>query len=300
MASRSAATKHTHGAHSKLEASSAVPTTLLPSKMAVPILGQGTWRMGEDASERGREIAALRRGLDLGLALIDTAEMYGNGAAERVVGEAIAGRRDDVFLVSKVLPTNATHSGTIAACERSLRHLKTDRLDLYLLHWRENVPLQETVEAFESLVRDGKIRSWGVSNFDFEDMEELAELHSGNQVQTNQVLYNLTRRGIEYDLLPWCKERGIPIMAYSPVEQGRLLNHQVLQGIAEQHQATPAQIALAWVLREEGVIAIPKASDIKHVGENRMALEIHLTREDLATLDRAFPPPTRPVPLEML
>jgi diketogulonate reductase-like aldo/keto reductase len=238
--------------------------------------------------------------LDLGLSLIDTAEMYGDGAAEKVVGEAIAGRRDNVFLVSKVLPSHATHAQTIAACERSLRRLKTDRLDLYLLHWRESVPLQETIGAFESLVRDGKIRSWGVSNFDLEDMEELSELRGGNHVQTNQVLYNLTRRGIEYDLLPWCKEHAIPIMAYSPVEQGRLLDHHALQRIAQQHRATPAQVALAWVLREDGVIAIPKASDVKHVTENRKAVEIRLTNEDVAALDKAFPPPSKPVPLEML
>jgi diketogulonate reductase-like aldo/keto reductase len=259
--------------------------------------------MAEDRRVREREIKALRLGLDLGLTLIDTAEMYSDGAAEELVGEAIAGRRGEVFLVSKVLPSHANRSGTVAACERSLRRLGTDHLDLYLLHWREEVPLDktvETVEAFESLVRAGKIRHWGVSNFDLSDMEDLMDVPGGNAVKTDQVLYNLTRRGIEYDLLPWCKERGLPIMAYSPVEQGRLLGRAVLQRIARQHSATPAQIALAWVLRQDGVIAIPKAAESEHVVENRKALEVRLTEEDLAALDQEFPPPTQKVPLEML
>jgi diketogulonate reductase-like aldo/keto reductase len=298
MSTRSAA--RSVRSHQGRRQASAVPTALLPSGAAVPILGQGTWQMAEDPRLRDTEIAALRHGLDLGMTLIDTAEMYADGAAEELVGEAIAGRRREVFLVSKVLPTNATRKGTITACERSLRGLGTDRLDLYLLHWREEVPLEETVAAFQSLARSGKIRNWGVSNFDLSDMQELVEVPGGDAVQTDQVLYNLTRRGIEYDLLPWCRARGIPIMAYSPIEQGRLLGHSTLQLIAEQHGATPAQIALAWVLRQEGVIAIPRASKREHVQDNRAALDMKLTENDLQILDEAFPPPTRPVPLEML
>ncbi|HEV7618492.1 MAG TPA: aldo/keto reductase [Burkholderiaceae bacterium] len=275
-------------------------TTKLPSGEAIPVLGQGTWHMAEEPRRRADEIAALRCGLDLGMTLIDTAEMYADGAAEQLVGEAIAGRRDEVFLVSKVLPHNATSRGTIAACERSLRRLGTDRLDLYLLHWRGQVPLAETLEAFVALTRTGKIRHWGVSNFDVADMEELERTSGGGAVATDQVLYNLTRRGIEYDLLPWCRKRGIPIMAYSPVEQGRLLNHPQLQDIAERHRATPAQVALAWVVRQDGLVAIPKAGTPAHVRENRAALDILLTDEDLAALDRVFPPPTGPQPLEMI
>jgi len=297
MATHSAA-RRAHRGHAK--PSSAVPTTQLPSGAEVPVLGMGTWHMAEDPRLRNEEIAALRQGLDMGLTLIDTAEMYGDGDAEKLVGEAIAGRRDEVFLVSKVLPSHATRSGTISACERSLQRLATDRVDLYLLHWRESVPLEETVEAFSALVRAGKIRNWGVSNFDVADMEELIEVPGGEAVQTNQVLYNLTRRGIEFDLLPWCRKRALPVMAYSPIEQGRLLNHATLQKIAEQYDATPAQVALAWVLRQPGVVAIPKASNPEHVQENRAALAIHLTKNDLQALDREFPPPTKPVPLEML
>lgn len=277
----------------------AVPTIPLPSGERVPVLGQGTWHMGEDPRRRTDEIAALRAGLDLGLTLIDTAEMYADGAAEELVEEAIQGRRDEVFLVSKVLPGNASRQGVLRACERSLRRLGTDRLDLYLLHWRGRTPLEETVGAFEELRRSGLIRSWGVSNFDTADMEELAAL-SGGGAATDQVLYNLTRRGIEYDLLPWCRERGVPVMAYSPVEQGRLLGHRVLGQIASEHSATPAQVALAWVLRQGGVVAIPKAGTAAHVRENRAALDVRLSDADLAALDRAFPPPTRPTPLEVL
>ncbi|WP_029009408.1 aldo/keto reductase [Azospirillum halopraeferens] len=276
-----------------------VPTTLLPCGAAVPVLGQGTWYMGEDRRRRAAEVAALRLGLDLGLTLIDTAEMYADGGAEEVVGEAIAGRRDGVFLVSKVLPHNASRRGTVAACERSLRRLGTDRIDLYLLHWRGGTPFAETVEAFEALMRDGKIGSWGVSNLDPADMEELADTPGGDGVQTNQVLYNLTRRGIEYDLLPLCRQRGVPVMAYSPVEQGRLLHHPALRRVADRLGATPARVALAWVLRG-GVIAIPKASAPEHVRDNRAALDVRLDDAALAELDRAFPPPTRPRPLEML
>jgi diketogulonate reductase-like aldo/keto reductase len=234
-----------------------VRTTKLPSGEAIPVLGQGTWYLGEGLRRREDEVAALRLGLDLGLTLIDTAEMYGDGVSEELVGEAIAGRRDEVFLVSKVLPSNATQRGTIAACERSLRRLGTDRLDLYLLHWRGGTPLRETLDAFAALTDAGKIRHWGVSNFDVSDMEELVGLPGGSAVATDQVLYNLTRRGIEYDLLPWCRERGLPIMAYSPIEQGRMLGHAGLRSVAARHGATPAQVALAWLLRQDGLIVIP-------------------------------------------
>lgn len=275
-------------------------TVTLPSGEPIPALGQGTWCMGDDKRRRAHELAALRQGLDLGLTLIDTAEMYGEGEAEKLVGEAIAGRRDDVFLVSKVLPENASRRGTISACEHSLRRLGTDRIDLYLLHWRGRVPLEETVEAFTRLCHDGKIRYWGVSNFDVADMEELIALAGKEGPAVNQVLYNLSRRGIEYDLLPWCRQRGIAIMAYSPVEQGRLIDHPELQRIGMKHDITPAQLALAWAIRNEGVSAIPKASHAAHVEENRAALDITLSADDLAALDRAYPPPSSPRPLEMI
>jgi diketogulonate reductase-like aldo/keto reductase len=278
----------------------AVPQIKLPSGETVPLLGQGTWGMAEDPRRRQDEIAALRLGLDLGLTLIDTAEMYASGGAEELVAEAIAGRREEVFLVSKVLPNHATRRGTIAACERSLQRLKTDRIDLYLLHWREDLPLDETLEAFAELIRAGKIRYWGVSNFDVSDMEDLVALPGGSAVATNQVLYNLTRRGIEYDLLPWCRARDLPLMAYSPIEQGRMLTHPVLQNVAARHGATPAQVGLAWLLRQENLIVIPKAGRPAHVRENRAALDLRLTEQDLAELDRAFPAPTEKRPLEML
>jgi diketogulonate reductase-like aldo/keto reductase len=265
----------------------------------VPVLGQGTWGFAENPRSRKSEIAALRLGLDLGMTLVDTAKMYADGAAEALIGEAIAGRRNDAFLVSKVLPKNATRQGTIEACERSLRRLKTDRLDLYLLHWRGWVPLDETIEGFDALAHAGKIRHWGVSNFDLPDMIEVFGL-ADDAVCTDEVLYNLTRRGIEYDLMLWCHERRIPIMAYSPIEKGRLLNSRTLEVIAARHQATPATVALAWVLRQDGVVAIPKASSEAHVRENRAALDLRLTEQDLADLDRAFPPPTGPQPLEMI
>ncbi|MFS8640281.1 MAG: aldo/keto reductase [Symbiobacteriaceae bacterium] len=277
-----------------------IPTLSLPSGERVPVLGQGTWMMGASRRSRREEVEALRLGLDLGMTLIDTAEMYADGGAEEVVAEAIAGRRDQVFLVTKVLPGNASRRGTIEACERSLRRLRTDRIDLYLLHWRGRYPLAETLEAFAELVRAGKIRYWGVSNFDTDDMAELTGLPGGAAVATNQVLYNLSRRGIEYDLLPWCRERRIPIMAYSPIEQGRILGNPALRRVAARHGATPAQVALAWLLRQKDVMVIPKASRPEHVRENRGALDLALTAEDLAELDRAFPPPTRKVPLEML
>ena len=279
---------------------SGISTTRLPTGEAIPSLGQGTWGMAEDARHRKDEIAALRVGFDLGMTLVDTAEMYADGGAEALVGEAIAGRRDELFLVSKVLPENATRPGTVAACEHSLRRLGTDRLDLYLLHWRGNVPLEETLDAFAALVEAGKIRYWGVSNFDVVDMIELWRLDGGAKVATDQVLYNLTRRGIEYDLMPWCRSRNIPIMAYSPIEQGRLLNHRDLRDVAARHGARPAQVALAWLLRQDGIVAIPKAANVAHVRENYAALAIHLTREDLTALDRAFPAPTEAIPLAML
>ena len=274
--------------------------TRLPSGEEVPVLGQGTWGFGEHPAHRQDEIDALRFGLDLGMTLIDTAEMYGDGAAEEVIGEAIEGRRDETFIVDKVLPQNATRKGTVAACERSLRRLGTDRIDLYLLHWRGAVPLAETLAGFDDLHRAGKIRSWGVSNFDVADMEKVAGLPGGTALATNQVLYNLMRRGIEYDLMPWSEQRKIPIMAYSPLEQGRLMGDPDILRIAAEHAATPAQIALAWVLRNDGLIAVPKASTRGHVEQNRKALDIHLTPDQLAALDRAFPPPDRKLPLEMI
>jgi diketogulonate reductase-like aldo/keto reductase len=234
------------------------------------------------------------------MTLIDTAEMYSDGGAEELVGEAIEGRRNDVFLVSKVLPEHATVRGAVTACERSLRRLKTNHLDLYLLHWRGGIPLEETISAFDALVQAGKIRYWGVSNFDISDMEELATLTGGEDVATDQVLYNLTRRGPEYNLFPWCRQRHIPIMAYSPIEQGRILKRRKLEAVAVRHSATSAQVALAWVLHQEGVIAIPKAGTARHARENRGALEIRLTKQDMDAFDRAFPPPTEPRPLEML
>jgi diketogulonate reductase-like aldo/keto reductase len=277
-----------------------VRTLRLPSGELVPVLGQGTWGMGENQASRGAELAALRRGLDLGLTLIDTAEMYAEGGAEEVVGEAIAGRRDEVFLVSKVYPHNASAAGTIAACERSLRRLGTDRIDLYLLHWRGAHPLAETVGAFERLQRAGKIRHWGVSNLDAEDMAELTAVAGGGVCATDQVLYNLGRRGPEWDLLPWCRERDIPVMAYSPLEQGRLAGNAVLGAIAGKRGSGPLQIALAWVLSQPGVLAIPKSSRLAHVEANAAALDIELSPGELAEIDRAFPPPKEPQSLAML
>ncbi|WP_192249642.1 aldo/keto reductase [Mesorhizobium caraganae] len=277
-----------------------IRTTTLPSGEAVQVLGQGTWKMGEDSRRRAGEVNALKLGLDLGMTLIDTAEMYASGGAEEVVAEAIAGRRDELVLVSKVLPSNASRAGVARACENSLKRLRTDRIDLYLLHWPGSVPLSETVEAFEALKKAGKIRHWGVSNFDTDEMEELTGLRSGDNVQTNQVLYNLSRRGPEFDLGPWSRQRGIPLMAYSPVEQGALARNARLEIIAARHNATAAQIALAWVMAQPGVIAIPKASSQDHVRQNVAALDIKLTGEDLAELDRVFPPPTRKRGLEMI
>lgn len=271
-----------------------------PSGISVPALGQGTWYMGESVREEAAEIRALQLGIDLGMTLIDTAEMYANGGSEKVVGKAIAGRRQQVYLVSKVLPSNATRRGVPTACEASLRRLGTDYLDLYLYHWRGGADFSETIEALEKLVDAGKIRHWGVSNLDVEDMDEWVAEENGDRVQTNQVLYNLTRRGVEFDLLPWLEARNVPVMAYSPIEQGRLLRHPVLAKIAQRHGATPAQIALAWVMRKPNVIAIPKSANEAHVRDNRASADIVLTSADLAELDAAFPPPTRKRSLEML
>ncbi len=272
----------------------------LPGGDEVPVLGLGTWGMGEARTSGPDMVAALRLGLDLGMTLIDTAEMYGEGGAEEVVGKAIAGRRDGVFLVSKVYPHNATRPGAVAACERSLKRLGTDRLDLYLLHWRGGAPLAETLEAFATLRRAGKIRHYGVSNFAIADMAELWSLPGGAGTAANQVLYNLTRRGVEWDLLPWCRERRVPVMAYSPIEQGRLLRKRALSELARRRGVTPAQLALAWLLTREPVIVIPKAGRPEHVRENLAALDLELAPAELAELDRAFPPPDRAGPLEML
>jgi diketogulonate reductase-like aldo/keto reductase len=275
-------------------------TTFLPGGAAVPVLGQGTWYLGDDPRTRSAEIAALQAGIDLGMSLIDTAEMYGDGASERLVGAALEGRRDRVFLVDKVLPHHADRRGVVAACERSLKRLGTDRIDLYLLHWRGGIPLQETLAGFEALRDAGKIRHWGVSNFDDSDMQELQRIPGGPDAATNQVLYNLTRRGIEFDLLPQCRKKKKPLMAYSPVEQGRLLRHPALASVASRLGATPAQVALAWVLRHDGMIAIPKAASVAHVRENHGALDLVLNEPDLRELDRAFPPPNSKQPLEMI
>lgn len=275
-----------------------IPTLLLAGR-PVPIMGQGTWHMGEDPARRQDELRALRTGIELGLTLIDTAEMYGDGAAEALVGEAIAGRRDEVFLVSKVLPDNASRRGTVAACERSLKRLQTERLELYLLHWPGSYPLEDTLAAFEELQRAGKIHAWGVSNFDAAQMRRLVALPGGSAVATDQVLYNLAQRGIERDLLPWCRAQGLPVMAYSPLDQGRLAKAEAVAAIARRHGATPAQVALAWLLHQPDVVTIPKAARESRVRENLGALELRLTPDDFAELDRSFPAPKGPVPLAM-
>jgi diketogulonate reductase-like aldo/keto reductase len=279
-----------------MEPKSAMRTVTLPSGEKVPALGQGTWHMGEDPALRRDEILALRTGLDLGMTLIDTAEMY--VGAEDLIREAIAGRREECFIVDKVLPAHATRAGTLRACENSLRQLVTDRIDLYLLHWRGQVPLDETVEAFERLVDDGKIRYWGVSNFDVKDMNDLFEIIEIDP-QTNQVLYNLTHRGIEWDLMKWCRDHDMPTMAYSPIDEGALIGNRALDRVAERHRASPAQIALAWVLRHPDVIAIPKAGKAEHVRYNGSALDIQLTPRDLRDLDNVFDAPTEKIPLEV-
>lgn len=275
-------------------------TVSLPGGDAVPALGQGTWNMGERAAARAEEIATIRLGLDLGLTLIDTAELYGDGRSESLVGEAIAGRRDEVFLVTKVLPSNASRDGVVAACGRSLRRLRTDRIDLYLLHWRGSLPLAETVEGFEQLRRGGSIRHWGVSNLDLDDMRELWSLPGGAQVAANQLLYNLGRRGIEWDLLPWLRERSIPVMAYSPIEQARLLGDRRLKAMAKRVGRTPAQLALAWLLSRPDVIVIPKTAHRERMHENAEALQRPLDGAESEELDRLFAPPEGPTPLEMI
>ena len=283
-------------------------TVTLPDGKHVPALGQGTWRMGESKSARAREVAALRLGIELGMSLIDTAEMYGDGGAEEVVAEAIHGQHEGVFVVTKVYPHNASREKLPKACERSLKRLRINAIDLYLLHWRERTPpLEETVETFENLRAAGKIKRWGVSNFDVEDMKELLSLQDGRKCAANQVLYNLQNREIEFDLLPFLTSNikpqtsHIPVMAYSPVgHSGALLKNSMLKKIAKRHEATPGQMALAWVLRQPNVIAIPKASTEAHVRDNAASLEIKPTKEDLADLDREFPPPTSKKSLPML
>jgi diketogulonate reductase-like aldo/keto reductase len=277
----------------------ALPRVRLPGGEEVPALGQGTWHMGEDRRRAGAEAAALRLGIELGMTLIDTAEMYGSGGAERVVREAAQGRRDELFIVSKVMPYNASRAGTITACERSLERLGTGHIDLYLLHWRGSVPLAETLEGFQRLERDGKIRHHGVSNFDRRDLEEWVGLAGGSTVAADQVLYNLATRGIEWDLVPWCRERGVAIMAYTPLGHGRMLGNASLVEIARRHGATPAQVALAWLLQRNGTIVIPKAAHPEHVRENRGAADLTLSAEDLALIDRALPPPRRKSALGM-
>ena len=275
-------------------------TVTLPGGERVPALGQGTWHMGETRRRMAEEAAAVRLGIELGMTLIDTAEMYGNGGAEEMVANAAEGLRDDLFIVSKVYPHNASRTGVVAACERSLQRLRTDRIDLYLLHWRGSIPLAETLEGFEGLLRTGKIRHYGVSNFDRADMAEWVALKGGETVSADQVLYNLSRRSPEWDLVPWCRERGIAIMAYTPLGQGSLLRDRTLAEIARRRNATPAQVALAWLLRQQGMIVIPKAARLEHVRDNRGALDVGLTQEDLAALDRAFPPPRAKSSLGML
>jgi diketogulonate reductase-like aldo/keto reductase len=276
-------------------------TVTLPDGARAPVLGQGTWRMGEKESAHATEVAALRVGIDLGMTLIDTAEMYGEGGAENVVGDAIEGRRDRVFIVTKAYPHHASRTELPKACNRSLKRLRIDAIDLYLLHWRGGVPLAETVEAFEKLRAEDKIKRWGVSNFDLDDMEDLWSVKNGSNCATNQVLYNFENREIEFSLLLWSQQKRVPIMAYSPVgHSGKLLKNPTLKKIADRHDTTPAQIALAWVLRKPEVVAIPKASNEKHVRDNARSTEIKLTKEDLADLDHEFPAPKSEQPLPML
>lgn len=274
--------------------------TQFPDGTTAPALGQGTWEIGDDPSRADAEQQALSRGLDLGMTLIDTAEIYGEGRSERLIGEVIAGRRDEVFLVSKVRPDNASEMRMMLSCEKSLERLGVDRLDLYLLHWSGRVPLDETVAAFEELVDEGMILRWGVSNLDMRSMQKLEAVDGGDHCASNQLLYHLGSRGVEYDLLPWLQARDMPLMAYCPLGRGRLLDDPVLMDIADRHNVTPAQIALAAVIRQDGVIAIPKASSIEHVEANAAALEVQLDAEDLERLDRAFPPPTKPEPLDVI
>lgn len=280
-------------------------TVVFADGTALPAIGQGTWFMGEDAGQHRQEVAALQAGLERGMTLIDTAEMYADGGAERVVGDALNGRRDRAWLVSKVYPWHAGEPDAVAACERSLKRLNTDYLDLYLLHWRGNIPLEETLRAMEVLQQQGKIRRWGVSNFDSDDLHELLAEESGNLCASNQVLYHLASRGIEYDLLPECRQLGMPVMAYCPLAQagrlrGALMSHPLLQQIAQQKCISVAQLLLAWVIRQDGVIAIPKASSIAHVNDNAAALSITFGSDELAMINQAFPPPTARLPLDMV
>ena len=277
-----------------------IKTVTLPSGETVAALGQGTWNIGDSRSTRAEEIATLRCGLDLGLTLIDTAEMYGEGASEELVAEALEGRRDEAFIVSKVYPHNASKRGTVLACERSLKRLKTDRIDLYLLHWRGSVPFAETIGAMQALQAAGKIRHFGVSNLDLADMREWVKTPGGAAVATDQILYNLTRRGPEWGLIPWLRERRIPLMAYSPIEQAQLTREPRLMHFAQAHGMTPAQAALAWLLAKDDVIVIPKASRRERVAENAAAREIILSAAQLTGLDQLFAAPRGPVPLEML
>jgi diketogulonate reductase-like aldo/keto reductase len=272
----------------------------LPSGETVAALGQGTWALGEDPNRREEEIATIRRGIDLGLTLIDTAEMYGDGRSEMLVGEAIKGRRKDVFIVTKVYPHNASRRAMHTACNNSLQRLGVDVIDLYLLHWPGEVPIDETVQAFQALQGDGKIRHWGVSNFDLKLMKALWDVPGGSAVQTDQVLYNLGRRGIEWDLMPWLRQHRIPVMAYSPIEQGQLLRTRALVVFAKKHSMTPAQVAIAWLLAQDGVIVIPKTGNRARLEENAGALEHPLTTAHLRELDLLFPPPTGPSPLAMI
>ena len=272
----------------------------LPSGESVPSMGLGTWHMGERIGNPKTEVDALVRGLDLGAKLIDTAEMYARGGAERVVGSAIKGRRDDVFIVSKILPHNASFDGTIRACENSLQRMEIESIDLYLLHWPGNHPLESTVSAFEQLKTDGKIKHWGVSNFDTSDMQELYGIPEGKNCQINQVLYNLSRRGIEWDLLPWCRSMGLPIMAYSPIEQGRLLENKKLKALASEIGVSAAQLSIAWSIRNNDIITIPKASNLEHVSQNIDAWTITLESAILDELDKLFEPPVRKKGLDVL
>jgi diketogulonate reductase-like aldo/keto reductase len=269
----------------------------LPSGERIPVLGQGTWELGDDPATRAEELATLRLGLDLGLTLIDTAEIYGEGAAEELVAEAIEGRRDEVFLVTKAPPSRVTSHSVKEACDASLKRLRTDRIDMYLLHWRAAAPLEDWVRACEALVEAGKIRHWGVSNFDAVDLAAIVSVAGGEGIETDQVLYNLAHRELEFELLPWCRDWGLPLMAYSPIDRGSLVQNDIVVEIAEKHGVATAQVALAWVLRHEDVCAIPKASIPEHVRENRGALDLQLDRDDLKALDEAFPPPTGPAPL---
>ena len=274
----------------------------LPNGTPVSRLGQGAWQIGDDRSSRAAEHAALRAGLELGMNLIDTAEMYGNGRSEQLVADVITGQRDHVYLVSKVLPENATREGAVEACEESLKRLKTDYIDLYLLHWRGSVPFEETLEAFTLLRERGSIRHYGVSNFDVGDLEEASALEGSTDIATNQVLYNLEHRGVEWALLPWCRERTIPLMAYSPLgsDSRRLRTHPVLKAMAARLGASTSRIALAWLLRQPDVVVIPKASSEAHVRDNHAALELEISEDELEKLDRSFPPPQRPTPLAMI